>query len=554
MPYSSTEIAMNDMEKLFELRARMLWSNPALAIVYGSYLEEALARPHKIANEGRIVLDNMRDIKSRTGLGRNTGKIANLTRELESLGLLKIISMTKDSQDSKFMVLTRPFLSELPQSCLSERDFLGATNKEATQPLLSEQSSSTPFFLSEVRLTQSVLKESILPMYLNSTLVSRDKDNSKVTNNTYFYSNTYSFLWGRNESTLGYQRLYLTQKVVLELICTLQFDVDSLARYLGVRKNNLKSRILEPLGEYVRIEDGIITPRENLLEVLERCFDRGRFDNIQRTKREGRSEYREQQREHMSKGDRKSMDLLYDFLERRKERKAARSAAQGAPYAPKEANHTGHGHHYGHESDKVTTERAIAAQDSLDLPDNSDVSESEEREAIEPEPEIEPEDQSGETYFDRLCEEIDALGFKGRGTGVTKDVALFLLENPETLRQEHIGSMWLGAKGADESMNVSPADFERALNALHHKTSFGAFADEQRNAPSRSLTETATPREGALAALAPPKATLRERLASEQRRSFCDKCDVRFSATDRNTTEYVLLCDECLVSCANGWH
>lgn len=556
MPYSSTKSALNDMEALFELRARILCSNPDLAIVYGAYLQAALTRPHKVKKDGRIILDNMREVLSTTGLGRSTGTIANLTRKLEALGLLKIISMTKDSHDSIFMVLTRPFLSKLPQSFLSERDFLGAINKEATQPLLSEKSSSTPFFLSKVRLTQSVLKESILPMYLESILVSKDKeldkDNNIVTNNRYFYSSTYSFLWGRNESTLGYQPLNLTQRVVLELICTYEFDVDSLAQYLGFRKNNFKSRVLKPLGEYVRIENGIITPRENLLEVMEESFDRERFDSVQHTIREQRSDYREQQREHMSKDDRESMDFLDDFLDRKRERKGAKASNGEAAPNPEEANRNGHGQ-YGHESDRVTTEEAIAALDYLNLPECSEVPESEARDAIEPEPEIEPEDQSAETYFDRLCEEIDALGFKGRGTRVTKDVALILLENPETLRQEHIGSMWLGAKEADESMNVSPADFERALNALHYKTSFGAFADEQRNAPSRWPPETATPREKALAALAPPKATLRERLASEQRRSFCDKCDVRFSATDRNTTEYVSLCDECLVSCANGW-
>lgn len=399
MPYSLTKSALNDMEKLFELRARMLWSNPALAIVYGSYLAEALARPHEITKDGRIVHDNMRDIKSRTGLGRSTGTIANLTRTLEALGLLKIISMTKDSQDSMFMILTRPFLSELPQSFLSKKDFLGATNKEATQSLLSKESRSTPFFLSEVRLTQSVLKESILPMYLNSILVSRDKelgiDNSKVTNNKYFYSNTYSFLWGRNESTLGYQRLNPNQKVVLELVCTYQFDVDSLARYLGVRKNNLKSRILKPLGEYVRIEDGIITPRENLLEVLEEGFDQARFDNIQRTKREGRSKYREQQREHMGEGDKKLLDFLQDFLNLRREKKAARASTGETAPTPREANLNGHRQHYSRESYRESTEVAIAAQD---LHDHADVWQSEEREAVGHKPEPPTADSVNEGF------------------------------------------------------------------------------------------------------------------------------------------------------------
>lgn len=537
------------LENLFGLRARMLWSDAALAVVYGAYLEAALTRPYEVTEDGVIVLDNMRDIISRTGLGRSTGTVAKLTRKLEALGLLNIISMTNDSRDSMIMVMTRPFLSELPQSFLSEKDFLGATNKEQTQPFLTEAGTSTPFFFSEVRLTQSFLKESILPIFLDNELVTKDKD--IVTNNKYFYTSTYLLLWGRNESILGYQLLSINQKVVLELVCNHEFDVDSLAIYLGVRKNNLKSRILKPLEDYVRIENGIVTPRENLLEVLEGGFDRGRFENIRRTIKGGRSDFREQQREHMGEEDRRTMDLFEDFLDLRRRRKGARAPNAGTASVPEGANHNSN----GHESDRVTAEEAIAALDSLDLPDCEHAPESGEPEAAAPEPETGVQNQSEETYFDGLCGEIDALGFKGRGTGVTKEVARVLFENPETLRQEFIGSVWVAAKEADESMNATPADFERALEALHHKTSFGAFADEQREATCDPSIETATiPNRGSGVDALFDKAALSERLAWEHPAKLCDKCDVRFAATSHNTTGLLTLCDNCLVSYANGWN
>lgn len=432
MIHSSTSISCNDMEMLFGLRARMLLSNHDLAIVYGAYLEAARTRPHKVTEDGRIILDNMREVLSRTGLGRSTGTIANLTRRLETLGLLKIISMTKDNKDSMFMVLTRSFFSELPQSFLSERDFLGATNKVATQPLLSEEYNSTPFFLSEERLTQSVLKESLILIYRevieDKELIDISKD--IVTNNRYFYSSTYSLLWGRSESLLGYQRLNLKQKVVLELICTYEFDVDSLARYLGMRKNNLKSRILKPLGEYVRIENGVITPRENLLEVMEGGFDRERFDNIQRTIKDRRIERREQQREHMAEGDRKLYEFLWDFLDGRRERKAARAAAEEAASDREVTNHTKHGQ-YRYASDGVTIEETTAASDSPDPSEYAGDSESEVRETVEFKPKRATAEGINDGFSGQLVKvPLDEDGFsKGRATENAARAEAFVSES-----------------------------------------------------------------------------------------------------------------------------
>jgi hypothetical protein len=554
--FSTTGVAQ--IEDLFKLRVRMLWSNPPLAIVYGAYLEAAMTRPFKVTKQGRVALDDMRQIQARTGLGRNTGTIANLTRRLESLGLLKIINMTRDSRDSMIMVLTPKVLCELTPFFLSEKDFLEATNNELTQSDLSGQNSLTPFFLSEVRLTQPILKESLLPIYSE---VTKDKDvyREKDINSRYFYSSTYFLLWGRSESVLGYQRLNLTQKTVLELICTYQFDLDALEDYLGVRKNNLKSRILKPLERYITIEWEAITPRANLLEVLREGFDQVRFDNIQGTIKGARTDYRKKQQQYRADEDKKSFEFLIDLQNTPKDKKAASASAldehqealggtdrsryekiseepnvvneedvtetvllengldeDDTPIGAETEEGWSNQSNRKWEStyDKLTrlyakdtepekpkvyrTENAptdsevLAALDALDLPDA--VSCEEPEEVIEPEPES-PTAQgvNDETYFAKLCGEIDELGFKGKGTRVTREVAQALLENPGILGQEVMNFMWLDVKNrVNGSLDLTYADFKRAMQALYNRTSFKTFMDEQHKLKNTCSVEGCT--------------------------------------------------------------
>ncbi len=91
-------------------------------------------------------------------------------------------------------------------------------------------------------------------------------------------------MWVQNELHLQYQKsLNPTQKAVIELSQVHRFSVGELATIMGMRKNNFKGRVLKGLGEYVRVDKKeLVTPRKNIEKVLEKNFDRKRFEAIRK--------------------------------------------------------------------------------------------------------------------------------------------------------------------------------------------------------------------------------------------------------------------------------
>lgn len=296
-------------EDLFKLRTQIIWPKPTLAAVYGAILRIASRYSREATKEGFIFYASMRDITFLTGLGHKIGDISKLVKQLEALGLIKILEMNNSAKASRLLL----YFSQITLSKISRdlpRITLSPGNQVHPQTTLSQSNKVLP---------QNTLKDNLIDNSKESNsnyilnLIVRKKSNVlkyDIYKDNYYYTSIYEILWGQFEGKLrskrgilGYQKgLSPYQKWALELICTYELTVDHLSTVLGIRKDNT-SRILKGLRYYVRLEDGLVNPRSNLNITLSENYDWFRHHKMEKQTKDSRSIYKLNQREYNYKKD-----------------------------------------------------------------------------------------------------------------------------------------------------------------------------------------------------------------------------------------------------------
>ncbi len=210
------------VEDLFSLRLQIRWEKSSLAYVYGALL--SMAHKHSGVNDKGIrVFVSSRDIKLMSGLNVSGRYLSSLIRELQAMGLIRILEAGQRGVATNYLIYTKEYV-------------------------LND-------------LHNLIIDPTVCPL---------------ITPNTVFND------MGTKRVKLNYQKdLNPSQKLTLELLHHNNFSIGELACMLGMRKDNFKRRVLSGIREYVRIgKKGLVTPRENIDEVIENNFDKKRLEDV----------------------------------------------------------------------------------------------------------------------------------------------------------------------------------------------------------------------------------------------------------------------------------
>ena len=223
------------VEELYSLRLQIRWKKHSLAYLYGALLN--MAHKHSGVNdEGILVFVSTRDIKLLSGLNVNGRNLSLLIRELQHLGLIRILELGDGGVATSYLIYPKAYVLD--------------------------------------NLNNLIIDPTVFSPIPPTTVL-----------------NDMGTFWVK----LGYQKdLSLAQKMVVELTVWKNFSVGELASLIGMRKNHFKARVLGGLDQYLKIDKkGFVTPRNNIEEVLEKNFDRAKFEAIQRDIKDERDKYRD---------------------------------------------------------------------------------------------------------------------------------------------------------------------------------------------------------------------------------------------------------------------